>query len=122
MGYRDGGRLAVLESSPAGLCDVAYSPDGSRIALGDELDTAWVYDARTYEREFVLRGDNTRALCARSVAFSPDATMLATQTPWAVHIWALDIGTLLDVARRNVTRPLSDAECSLYLHAESCPA
>ena len=108
----------MLESNPAGLCDVAYSPDGSRIALGDEFDNAWVYDARTYERAFVLRGENTRALCARSVAFSPDGTMLATQTPWAVHIWALDIGTLLDVARRNVTRPLSEAECSLYLHVD----
>jgi hypothetical protein len=38
-----------------------------------------------------------------------------------VRIWALDIDDLLEIARQNVTRSLTDEECRLYLHTAACP-
>ena len=32
------------------------------------------------------------------------------------RVWALDIDDLLEIARQNVTRSLSDEECRHYLH------
>jgi len=56
------------------------------------------------------------------VAFSPDGTKLAS-TSWCdgVRIWALDIDDLLQIARQEVARPLTDEECRQYLHVDQCP-
>jgi hypothetical protein len=48
--------------------------------------------------------------------------MLASQSPGELRVWALDVDDLLVVARRNVTRELTDDECRRYLHAASCAA
>ena len=99
---RTGQLLTSLESDERGTCVVAFSPDGSRIAAGGEDDTTRIFDARTGEQSVVLRGSGATAdLCVRSVDFSPDGTMLATQNPGAVRIWALDIDVLLETAGRN---------------------
>ncbi|HLA92388.1 MAG TPA: hypothetical protein VJO36_02485 [Actinomycetota bacterium] len=42
--------------------------------------------------------------------------------PGEIRVWAVDIDDLLEIARRNVTRSLSEEECRQYLHLESCPA
>ena len=63
-----------------------------------------------------------RTFASGDVAFSPDGTMLATQNPGAVRIWALGIDVLLETAERNVTRSLTDEECRQYLHVERCPS
>ena len=55
------------------------------------------------------------------VAFSPDGRMVAAQMLGLVSVWALDIDLLLDVAKRNVSRTLTDDECRRYLHVETCP-
>ena len=120
---RTGQLLTLLESDEGHVCAVAFSPDGSRIAAGGEDDTTRIFDARTGEQSVVLRGSGPTAdLCVRSVAFSPDGTMLGTQNPGAVRIWALDIDVLLETAERNVTRSLTDEECRQYLHVERCPS
>jgi hypothetical protein len=52
--------------------------------------------------------------------------MLATQAPSTlggpgiVRVLALDIDDLLDIARREVTRPLTDQECRRYWHLDDC--
>ncbi|MEX2421078.1 MAG: hypothetical protein WD670_04600 [Actinomycetota bacterium] len=38
-----------------------------------------------------------------------------------VRIWALHIDDLLEIARRESIRLLTDEECRLYLHEETCP-
>jgi hypothetical protein len=38
-----------------------------------------------------------------------------------VRIWALDIDDLLDIARREAGRTITDAECRKYLHMDQCP-
>jgi hypothetical protein len=56
------------------------------------------------------------------VAFSPDGTKLASASPCGgLRIWALDIGDLLEIARREVPRALTDEECRQYLHLDQCP-
>jgi WD40 repeat protein len=56
------------------------------------------------------------------VTFSPDGTKLASTSQCGeVRIWALDIDDLLEIARQNVTRSLTDEECRQYLHLETCP-
>jgi hypothetical protein len=36
-------------------------------------------------------------------------------------VWALDIDNLLEIARQDVTRWLTDEGCRLYPHVEACP-
>jgi WD40 repeat protein len=56
------------------------------------------------------------------VAFSPDGSMLASSTfDGTARVWALDIDDLLEIARQNVTRSLTDEECRQYLNLQACP-
>ena len=80
-----------------------------------------------------LCGSSTRRRAIRGWSFG------ATRIQWAswtsartdrcscrvgaggVRVWALEIDDLLEIARENVTRPLTDEECRQFLH-ERCPA
>jgi WD40 repeat protein/DNA-binding SARP family transcriptional activator len=119
---RTGQRQFSLESDEGDVCFVMFSPDGSRIAVGGDDDTTRMFDAATGEQQLVLRGTGPTAdLCVRSVSFSPDGSMLATQNPGRLRIWALDIDALLDIARNELTRSLTDEECRQYLRVDRCP-
>jgi hypothetical protein len=49
--------------------------------------------------------------------------MLASQgRDGIVRIWALEIADLLEIARRELTRSLTEEECRRYLHVDTCPA
>jgi WD40 repeat protein len=54
------------------------------------------------------------------LVFSPDGSMLASSADDGIRVWALDIDDLLEIARRNVTRSLSDEECRQYFHVAAC--
>jgi WD40 repeat protein len=108
--------LLTLPSSQYEPNDIAFSPDGSLLAEGDPDGTVRVFDTSSGEEVLALLGHDS----VDQVAFSPDASMLATQGDGIVRIWALDIDDLLEIARRNVTRSLTDEECRQYLHVESC--
>jgi WD40 repeat protein len=115
-----GARLAVLAGPPGGLNDLGFSPDGSRIATAGVDGLVRLFDGETGAPELVLRGSG----CAvEGVAFSPDGMKLAS-TSWCdgVRIWALDIDDLLEIARREAGRSLTDEECRQYLHVDRCPS
>ena len=37
-----------------------------------------------------------------------------------MRVWALDLDELAEIARRRVTRNLTDAECQRYLRQRAC--
>jgi WD40 repeat protein len=97
---------------------MAFSPDGSRLAVAF-ADTVRLFDMATGLPVLVLRG---HACGVGGLAFSDDGSRLASSACDGIRIWALDLDDLLEIARSNVTRSLTDAECRRYLHAETCSA
>ena len=110
------GEREAQPSAPYSLRDVtvAFSPDGTHLAVGSG-DEVRVFDARSGAalQEF-------RHRAAFKVVFSPDGSMLASRAADGTRVWALDIDDLLEIARQNVTRSLSDEECRHYLHVAAC--
>jgi WD40 repeat protein/DNA-binding SARP family transcriptional activator len=114
-----GKRVAVLHGPSGGVTDIAFSPNGSRVAVANADGTVRLFTADTGAQQFVLPSSGCTV---ESLAFSPDGTKLASTSPCdGVRIWALDLDDLLEIAHREVTRPLTDEECRQYLHVDQCP-
>ena len=112
--------LLTIRTRGGTVCDLAFSPDGSRIATASADHRAYVWDARTGDRLSDLRGPQATVF---AVAFSPDGKLLAAgYATGAVQLYAIDLHDLLRLARSRVTRELTPAECSYYLHEKTCPA
>ena len=105
-----------LQYSPPNVSALAFSPDGTRLAVGSPEEVR-VFDAGSGAELLVLRGHEGSV---DKVVFSPDGTMLASWALDGTRVWALDIDDLLEIARQNVTRSLSDEECRRYLHVAAC--
>jgi Tol biopolymer transport system component len=112
-----GDPVVKLPYQPGDIYGLAFSPDASLIATGAADRTVRLFDVALGQQRLVLRGGDGR------VAFSPDGSMLAaTSVEGMVRVYALDLDDLLDIARRNVTRSLTDEECRQYLHLQACPS
>jgi WD40 repeat protein len=126
---KSGALVATLPSQPADIWALVFSPDGASVATGAIDRTVRLFDVGSETQRLVLRDPESCnvesvavSLCkVRSVAFSPDGSLLASVDGTTVRVWALDIDNLLEIARRNVTRSLTDEECRQYLHVEVCP-
>jgi len=97
---------------------MVFGPDGSRLATATEDGTVRVWDPESGEELVVLRGHDA---VVGSVAFSPDGARLASvAADGLVRVWTLDVDELVEIAQRELTRTLTDAECQQYLHTERC--
>jgi WD40 repeat protein len=102
------------------VSEVAFSPDGKRLATASFDKTVKVWDATTGQELLTLRGHSD---LVNSVVFSPDGKRLASASPdGTVQIYAIDIHDLLALARSRVTRSLAPDECKRYLLSATCPA
>jgi WD40 repeat protein/DNA-binding SARP family transcriptional activator len=114
-----GRRVAVLAAPSSDISALAFSPDGSLVATGHADGAVRLFDGDTGRQRWTLPGN---ACAVDDLSFSPDGTKLAsTSSCDGVRVWALDIDDLLEIARQNVTRSLTDEECLQYLHMDQCP-
>ena len=70
-------KIAEADSyAPTSIVQVAYSPDGNRLAAATTFGI-WLFDAQTYEKRLVLRSNSGWDLF-NIVVFSPEGKMLAS--------------------------------------------
>jgi WD40 repeat protein len=119
---------ASLGTFPGGFGEapqMTWDPTGSVFAATYPDGVARLFDPETRGETMALLppadGPLPATCYAYRLAFSPDGSRLATQGCDGVRVWALDVDDLLDIARRNVTRSLSEDECRRYLHVATCP-
>jgi WD40 repeat protein len=116
-----GDRVTTL-AAPAEIGGLTYSPDGMTVATAHGDGTVRLWDPETGVQQLVLGGDGTRM---SHVEFGPHGSALASVgDDGIVHVWALDLDDLIDIARDRLARTgrtLSDDECRQYLHVDRCP-
>jgi WD40 repeat protein/serine/threonine protein kinase len=82
--------LRVLKGHTSGVSQVAYSPDGRRLASGSSDNTVKIWDVSTGQELFTLKA-HTKAISG--VAFSPDGRRLASASgDNTVKIWDANTG------------------------------
>jgi len=107
-------------SGHAGLVlRLAFSPDGTRLASGSFDRLAKIWDVNTGDEIFSLYGNASNVF---GVSFSPDGGQLATAgADGSIRTYTLQLDQLITLARARLTRTLTNGECQIFLHIQTCP-
>lgn len=134
----DGNRIAAVEGDLVNIFDgsswkrlapctgegwvvsaIDWSRDGRFLAIGDFRGNTVVCDPDSGRSLLVLPGQRNSVL---SVAWSPDGKFLASSGEnEPIQIYAIDLGELVSIANKRVTRPFTSEECMRYSSTEKCP-
>jgi WD40 repeat protein/DNA-binding SARP family transcriptional activator len=113
-----GQRVRLLEGGRAVAYALAFSPDAAGLASGTVDGTLRLWDVASGVQEQVLRGHDS---AISALDFSADGARLASGGQDGIaRVWALDVDDLVAMARRKLTRTLTEAECREYLHVARC--
>jgi WD40 repeat protein/DNA-binding SARP family transcriptional activator/serine/threonine protein kinase len=115
-----GEQLTTLVGHAGGVGDVSWHPDAGvdQLATASADGTVRLWDGATGVPRLVLRGHTSPIW---QVAFSPDGSRIAsTSDDGTVRVWELELDVLVDIARDELTREFTEAECLEFLHA-ACP-
>ena len=97
---------AIARFGKGSIEQIAYSPDGSRLAVATQLGI-WVYDTQT-GRELALLKEHTDTVT--SLAYSPDGRTLASGSlDRTILLWDTQTGT-----RRSTLSPISGVHSLAY--------
>jgi WD40 repeat protein len=96
-----------------------WSPDGQKLATANDSE-AHVWDANSGS-QLVTVARSTDDASLPLFAWSQDSKVLAIATGDMVRVYVLDIRHLMAIARQRITRPMTESECSTYLHVARCP-
>jgi WD40 repeat protein len=112
-----GERTATLTAS-AHVTALAFDASASRLATAHADGTVRLWDPQTGTQQLVL---HVGTAVVHDVQFTPDGSKLVTGSEdGSIRVWALDVDDLVALARAELTRELSEAECRQYLHVQRC--
>lgn len=108
-----------LSGHIATINDVAFSRDGNFLVSGgaDQLVKIW----NVHEQDAIVQPDlYGNSSLIRGVDVSPDNTHIVSGADDnSVRVFTLDLGEVLEQAKKRVTRQLTDTECKRYLHVKN---
>ena len=114
-----GESLFSMSGHAQGINDVTFSPDGALIATASVDRSAKLWDANTGALIATLPASSDKI---SSVAFSRDGNILASGSETGViRFYYTHFESVLSLAKKRITRSLTEKECGIYLHEEKCP-
>lgn len=110
--------VLTLKGHGGAVNSVTFSADGKLIATASVDGTAKVWDVATGMNLLTLPVDSHGA---GDVAFSPDGKRLAVGAVPGIYVFILPSDDVVELAKSQLTRSLTDKECQQYLHVSVCP-
>jgi WD40 repeat protein/DNA-binding SARP family transcriptional activator len=113
------GALVHSITGPAPFYDVAIRADGEQMATAGADGVVRLWDVATGASLGALEGHGAAVV---RLGYGPDGRTLASRgDDGVVRVWTLDLDELVGIARRRLTRGLTEEECRQFLQQETCP-